>query len=179
MATSEGVFPKVGNDPIYYSEVNRFAGAGQFIKIGSTIGITSGTNYQDAGSILIAAGSLSNPFTLMFNSLNDAQGGGQTMAYNIYISGTSANTSVNVNDAFPITSIFYSNGLITGGSPFRGATLITSALQGADNNAPQCSSTSINNLNPNEPVVVGFKIKYNGTTSGTMFYSLQSFRGAV
>lgn len=51
MVTAEGVFPKVGGDPIYYSEANRFrekvigwnAHPNQF---------TSGTAYQIAGSYL-------------------------------------------------------------------------------------------------------------------------------
>jgi hypothetical protein len=60
MPTAEGVFPKVGNDPIYYSEINQFASAGKFIAAGS-FPVTSGTSYQSAGSVLIGAGSVSNP----------------------------------------------------------------------------------------------------------------------
>jgi len=60
--TAEGIFPKIGGDPLYYSEANRFAGAGNFIAGGSTARLPSGTAIQYAGSIVIPPGSLYNPF---------------------------------------------------------------------------------------------------------------------
>ena len=68
MPTAENIFPKVGNDPLYASEVNRFSQGGRFITAGSFIVIPSGTAATNdgvpriltAGSILIPAGSLVN-----------------------------------------------------------------------------------------------------------------------
>ena len=57
MPTAEGVFPKVGGDPGYYSEVNYLARGGG---IGTMLWrlSNSGTTWQDAGSIIVNPGSI-------------------------------------------------------------------------------------------------------------------------
>lgn len=73
MATAEGEYPKVGNDPLYSSEVNRFAGAGfTIVKSDFTgIGSNNGLAPNSTGSIVIPAGSLTLPGMLIVRGTND------------------------------------------------------------------------------------------------------------
>src|SRR3990167_3833912 len=73
MPQIEGGFPKSGGDPLYSSEVNRFAEAGGFSMYGRSM-ILSGARGDgtidgpgEFGSILIPGGSLWNPTYLTIN----------------------------------------------------------------------------------------------------------------
>jgi len=73
MPSAEGEFPKIGNDPLYDSEANRFAGAGHFIQAGSFPPAVSGAaDGTIVGSILFPGGSmadLSNLHIKMFANM--------------------------------------------------------------------------------------------------------------
>jgi len=64
MVTAEGVFPKIGNDPLYASEVNNFSNSSQFVGLISVIGsVTSGGGFTNFGSVFIGPGSINRPYS--------------------------------------------------------------------------------------------------------------------
>lgn len=89
MPTDEGIFPKVGNDPIYYSEINRLMSVPRILGSIFTASFSSGTNYTTLGSVLIPTGSIVNPMRIYIdgaygksNSINGS------ISYQVGISGT-------------------------------------------------------------------------------------------
>ena len=87
----EGVFSKADGEILYASEVNRFArGGGVIGTITPSANLASGTAYTDIGSIVIGAGSLTNPCFIQFTSfLNRGFDGSGAMQ--VQLSGGTAN----------------------------------------------------------------------------------------
>lgn len=89
MPTAQDIFPKVGNDPLYDSEVNRLNRISQTIFAGSTINIGSSTATQTIGSHLINNGSfLGNSFgTFVLDFIIDGHNS-NPMVFEMLVSGT-------------------------------------------------------------------------------------------
>ncbi len=181
MATAEGVFPKVGNDPLFDTEVNRFAGAGQFVAIGSSDVVSSGTAFQDIGSILITAGSLSSPFEIRGNMLLDGQQGGGvggTPDLRIITSGnvnaivtTGSNLVANADVNFQYT--------LNTGSPYNGYASLMAIPDSAGNLSVQNQATEFNQLETGSDIAILFQIRTNTNNNHLISYSFQSYRGVV
>lgn len=186
--TVEGVFPKVDGDVLYASEVNRFARAGRFITISGTPVALSGTGYQTLGSVLIGAGSLSNPchinITYWFG--RDSTGTDQIFSPRIRISGLSSYSSGNI--LFSGTNaVSASEGTcdIMLGSPGSGIIIhkgfgINTNANDLFDNAPstRISKNNIDNFNTGSPVVIFFDAQNAGAGSCTYRnISIQAFRG--
>ena len=91
MATAEGVFPKVGGDPIYASELNRYnPKLIGFKKQPVTNFNASGTNFQEVGSILYpGAGSLQiSDYMTISSNVSYHSNVNPTLASQIRMSGT-------------------------------------------------------------------------------------------
>ena len=161
MATAEGVFPKVGGDPGYYSEANRFAGAGGFIYIGSTLNVGSQTAIQTAGSLLIRAGSLSNPCHIsMYGNWNIQSE--QKTKFTIQISGLTGNASW-VMAGSDSNTVSLNNFIFnaTLGSPLLGRGLMIGYQDTISSNSPGPIpvSASLNNLHTGSPIVISFRFE--------------------
>jgi hypothetical protein len=101
MTTAEGVFPKVGNDPIYGSEVNRFAGytlynAGSFVTGGSS------TNLVLLGSIYFPTGALTNPSIVHTNIVFDNRNIG-TKVIALKVSGATFGVGITGTDTTAVS----------------------------------------------------------------------------
>lgn len=174
---AEGSFPKSDGDIFFASEANRFGGAGRFVEMGSFAAIASGISPQDIGSIVINAGSLSNPAHL-WGTLKYTSNARDNITINI--SGVSKN-------AFFTGGSQLENGFISFnavvGSPFPGNIHATTYRGGGGgnyitDNEMMVHDVSLSNLDTTETVV----ILISGTASAAMgidSYSIQSFRGAV
>jgi hypothetical protein len=171
--TAEGVFPKIAGDIAYASEANRFARAGGFISNGSFYNvISSGTAFQVMGSIVIGAGSLTNPCELQILFKNEKNARDNL---SISISGASANGtcllgSVITNCAGRVN--------IYAGSPFEGIMLGYSAGWSADYAANTHSAISLTNLDTSAPVVISFGANASANQRINS-YSIQAFRGSL
>ena len=180
MVTAEGKFPKIGNDPVYNSEINRFAGAGQLIFMGSFIDLVSSTEFQDFGSVVINPGSLTNPCQINGLFRLGATGGGDILDMRVRLSGLSANTFVGggSNIGGLITKSIEFNSLI--GNPFNGLisakTVVADGAYRATGGAQQIKS--FNNLHTGSTVVILFEGRTN-SADANIRVSLQSFRGSL
>ena len=180
MPTAENVFPKVGNDPVYASEVNRFGGAGQFIRIGSFPTLASGTASQDFGSVVITGGSLSNPALFFINAYT--RGKNARDGLNIIISGLSANASLDVLGSTIDTTIYRVE--ILAGSPFNGYMFGNtfdnpfSAYRSTEVSNIQWFGRTLTDFNTGSTTVLLFTTTASAVFSG-INYSIQSFRGAI
>lgn len=114
MTTAEGVFPKVGNDPIYSSEINRFAGFGDgsdgdFNESSGTTELTQGTIYQytsfllDTSATLSASSTSSKPIIIFvqgdvtINGTINLSGKGATSSYGSALTWGTNGTAGNTN----------------------------------------------------------------------------------
>lgn len=178
--TAQDTFPKVDGDVLYASEINRFSRAPQFITISNTSGLTlaSGTDYQNAGSVLIGVGSLSNPCSLSIFGLCVGYGAAAT-ALKIQFSGLSGNAEVTMNDDSALTDFFYKGDILLGspfgnslaGMKFNYATVDTDAATASYN-----SNRFLEGFNPGSPTVILFKQRVS-SISGNSSYSIQAYRG--
>ena len=187
----ESEFPKIDGDILYGSEVNRFAKAGGYIKIGSGLtNLTSGTAIQEAGSVLIPAETLSNPAHLFitfryFKDPYDAVETGKGGAI-VKVSGISTNNLIRLGSGAFQAGASYGNVNILLGSPFEGfieGYAFTSGIHSFaewDNKSPGASAVNtLDNLDPGSPIVIFFNVDNVATGSaGFNSYSIQSFRGA-
>ena len=188
MVTAQDIFPKVGNDPMYYSEANRFARGCYNIKTGSlttALGSQTGTtvcglaNVTIAGSYLVA-GSLYNPSELMIDFYGIKSSGTD---YFIGISGINTYAYVSVGSMQNDPNINYGNFKALVGSPL-GACMFASAQNiNIDNQKDVAfnrsnSATTITNLNIGSPFVIflGFTEVFSTAYYGS--FSIQAFGGA-
>ncbi|MCH7519765.1 MAG: hypothetical protein IH964_12170 [Candidatus Dadabacteria bacterium] len=160
---AEGDFPKSTGNVLFASEVNRLAGAGR--AFGWTSGLdnlTSGTDFQDLGSVVISAGSLSNPALIIADLfVNTFQGVSRKIKW--IISGASSNTSI--QSTTPFGGNLYSQIRAFTGSPVNGFFSVTSdTLEFGDNNNVQAQG--FNNLNTGSEVVVLIQIQTSGAAAG-------------
>ena len=176
MPTAEGVFPKVGNDPIYYSEVNRFA-QNNVMSAGSFPGVSSGTAIQDIGSFVIGPGSIGNPSSIRGKVLiNCPNANPEATRFFVLISGVNTNSTLEIGSAYFTQQS--ENFLLTHeavvGSPFVGYNQATLRLmQGADFNgqfSSRISDATLQNINMASPIWVLFKVK---ATSNIIVQSYQ------
>ncbi len=177
--TDEGTFPKIDGDILYGSEVNKFNNAGEFLKIGSTLSVGSATIIQTAGSVLIPAGSLSNPCHLQINFLNNI--GASAITQNIIgVSGTSgsitlsAGSNIGRDFRFGRANIFI-------GSPMSGCGALQ--VQGGDiqfdvvnGGIFQVDGDLASNIDPSEPLVIFFNLKAV-ETERYEYYSIHAIGG--
>lgn len=93
---AEGVYPKdtSANGILYPSEVNEFANSGRFVSTGSFGFVVSGTASQTVGSVVIPAGSLTNPCKLVVDFRSTLAGNVNNQVWSLVISGASSNGSV-------------------------------------------------------------------------------------
>ena len=161
MPTSEGIFPKAGGDPVYYSEVNRFASSPQFISIGSFS--------TPLGSVLISGtNQTSNYCELSINTHINATNGSLC----IFLSGLSNNGSVLFDTPFNL--MIKATAMV--GSPGSGFLFGLSTQFNADNTIQSSRANVLNDFNAGSPYVIMF----SGAGTGTIFnYSIQAFRGTV
>jgi hypothetical protein len=141
----EGVFPKSAGDIAYASEANRFAGAGKFIATGS-FSVVSGTSYQTTGSILIGAGSVSNPCVINVDWRVNTTADSASAKVNF--SGLSANFSIG---STTIRSDPYGTCRAMLGSPFA-----CSALGISYGNTIVMTNQSADNFNSGSPFIISF-----------------------
>ena len=176
MATAEGTFPKVGNDPVYASEVNKFAGAGQFLGIGSFPTISSGTDLQNCGSIFIPAGSLSNPANILiqYGVTKNANDFVRIQVSGIGMNATNSAGSVIGNAVGTVSMVF--------GSPMQGFMNHSVYSMNETNAFPNTegklnySTSSLSNVDPGSNLVIIFRTNAHANHTITA-YSVQSFRG--
>lgn len=175
MAT-EGLFPKSGGDIAYASEANRFASSQRLLFIGSTGLVISGTGAQEAGSVVIAAGTLPNPCSLsgqLTGSFNDIAN------CRLLISGASNNVQVTWHQN---TTRQYGEWSVILGSPllstlaFKEMTLGTTV----QSTAIAYSTATAENIDPSEELVIIFGIDDMNANPGSATYnSISIFGGGV
>jgi hypothetical protein len=172
----EGEFPKAGGDVAYASEANRFASAGRYVELGSTgLVVGSATAYQEAGSILIGAGSLTNPCSFVGMFVVNRFGGAHS-SLRITVSGASAHGSILVNDQGNATNPVTATYQAIAGSPYFGRMLTSHTIgQPTDSTNQWVSCQELINLDTSQAVVIDLSIINNGE-SGFVYYDIQSFR---
>lgn len=198
MPTAELTFPKVGGDPYYYSEANRFAGAGQFIAMGSTRSVGSGANQRInaavgsamiMGSYLILAGSLSNPAHIYITALhNSADISNQSV---LFISGQSANVGISAGSGVNSSRLIEAEAIIGSATGFTGllklfvwnAVNSTTNTGEIESDVNRFSTNTINGLHTGSNLVIFFGENFttpSTNSSGTIpLFSIQSFRGGL
>lgn len=153
MATAEGVFPKVGNDPLYASEINKFNKNIQFLGAGGVGSTFYGNGFLGSrdttiGSVLVSGISFTptNPMVIdidMVASSNYVS----TVGYTPQISGLTMN-NVSMTASNSIADVM--KWRITIGSPdFWGSSLSNTA-----GNASTIQTSVFNN--PENPFVIKF-----------------------
>ena len=171
---NEGEFPKVDGDISYASEGNRFAGAGRTIFIGSTGVIGSATAIRSTGSVLIAAGSLTNPAHIMIDYRVDKNSRADVI---LSVSGASANATVTLGSTAQGHVVGGATVLV--GSPFKGLLEAFSRgmlLEGKDLHR----YNALDDLDTTEPVVIDFSLGSQSSANGQFaLYSIQSFRNSM
>jgi len=152
---AEGVFPKIAGDALYASEINSFALGTRCFGAGSTIWVLSGTAYQDAGSVVINAGSLTNPaFLSIYTRVQSNYESPAGTILVIQISGISTNYSIGLSGNQSFISL---NALI--GSPYIGG--ISGFNEGV------YFSADCEGLNALDPLVIKFKLKTGTSAVGS------------
>lgn len=177
----EGVFPKSTGDIWFASEVNRVASAGRYIEIGSFSQVISGTAAQDVGSIVINAGSLTNPCQISFHLKIDKNARDNIT---IEISGLSANDSIALGSNIATGQVIV-NGNMLLGSPLIGNISATAIVRTATNldvstiNRMKYSSKNLEQLDTSQKTV----IKLLGSSISGNFnlfsYGFQAFRSTL
>ena len=179
---SEGEFPKIDGDVLFASEANRFASAGRFVGIGSFAAIGSATAKQDIGSVVIPAGSLSNPCSLVMDLVYLRTGGDSADQLTVQLSGLSKNSQLtigsgNVWGGGEKNLICAYRGII--GSPFTGFhRMIMFSADESDNKVNQTTTTSaqnFNNINTGSELVINFKANSSNASNFATSYFIQSF----
>lgn len=158
---AQDVFPKVGGDPLYYSEANRFARGGGFISLGS---------FGSFGSVFISGlNQTSNPSHIKaeYRIVGPANEG----SYVFFVSGASANGSVIAT----LSTTDYCRVSVTIGSPGSGFIHLLSAGIGAGQTQANVGQ-NLNDFHAGSPYVIFLSGVAGNAISA---YSIQSFRGAV
>lgn len=173
MATAEGVFPKIGNDPIYASEINRYATAGQLWATGSTDFVGSQTARQVLGSVVFNAGSLSNPAFIEMQLRYTMEQSASTLY--IGASGISSFKEIGVGSAYASAGML--NAKIFAGSPMKGMITCTNMFN-ANNfiNLQSAGNGYLDNLNTSNETVILFSTKAAGSMNIDSYY-IQAYGG--
>lgn len=178
---AEGDLPKVNGDILYASEVNRFAGAPQFLFIGSTINVGSQTALQNAGSLVIGAGSLSNPAHInMYGSWN--VNSAQVTNFRLHISGINRNVTYTMpgsNANAQTLDYFTFDGII--GSPIGGRGMMIGYTSATNGQSPMfiADTGNLSNFFVGSPVVIFFQFNAAAANTRVDAVSVQLFRSAV
>ena len=161
--TDEGTFPKIDGDTFFASEANRNHNN---TYIGSTIPSNqeSGTDWVEVGSIVIPAGSFTNPAFMRFSYIpNESRTG-----FRLEVSGESANVEHVFHQPTTSSTNFMGNSSILVGSPLNG--FINNYLMPLQNAAVGDfigGFANINNLYAGSEVV--FKFNLRAASAGSKF----------
>ena len=177
MPTAEGIYPKLGGDPIYYSELNQLHKSLKLLGAGSTAVCASGTGPSIAGSVLIPASSVSNPGRI---DVNYWVSGPLNTGYQIGISGASANMDLWAGSGLNVSTHVGTCYFLTG-SPLSGLGVLTDSVYadgGADNIAASTGAwkyaqRAIHNFNASSAFVIFFKVVT--PTSNAQFLNYEVF----
>lgn len=162
---AEGSFPKSGGDPLYYSEVNRFAAGVSRAIIGSTAWKTVAT-YTSAGSVLFNTGSLANPCKIIVQgtiNIGTAQSGFATLQ--LVLSGISNNVNLPINNTPLASGALFFDAYFNVGSSYSG--LAYGLYQGLNSQDSRIltSSKTINDLDTSQNTVLDFLLNFGSTGS--------------
>lgn len=167
----EGTFPKVDGDILYGSEANRLASVSRGLFIGSMIAAGSATGIQETGSIVIGAGSLTNPAFIEINHMLERNQ--NVSMFGIGISGMSTNATLYLGSGGGDN--MYANTRIICGSPYKG--IMTSTEHFGGTHGQKLVSTgrieagaTIQNLDTGSTVVLFFN--QSGATGNVQFVLL-------
>lgn len=174
--TAEGTFPKIDSDLLYASEANRLAYAPRFLVIGSGINVGSVTGFQNLGSILIGAGSVSNPCEI---GIKARVYGGATGKMGFVFSGAQGNQSVYIggNQAENTADLY-----AILGSPLENIIkATTSQPDGGDttSNTIWWQSVGSRHFNTGSPFVIFWQGSAVTQFMSGLIWSVQSFRGQI
>lgn len=196
MPTAENIFPKIGGDPLYFSEANRFSRAGQFIAMGSFAQLTSGTTAGSViGSIIISGANQTQRYVELdiwarasrgnnIQSIGVAFSGGGLgeLISDNFVVGSGLSSDIAGTNNMVIHS-YINIGSIHSGYGYMRAQHIGLANQdvGRQDNQEKISTFAFNSFNTGSPYIIQFFIPA-GTGSGAaanynMSYSIQGCRG--
>lgn len=188
MPTAQDIFPKIGGDPLYFSEANRFARAGGFYHTGSTLLISSGGGVQFGivtgkilGSILISGATLSENSTVLGTIKHTAGDASDSLA--LVISGLQGNQFVTAGSNITATTractfIAHLGSINTN---YAYLTALNTGVNNVDFSQANAKfgAKSFDNFTTGSPFIIAFVNTYNSTGSSQAFWNFQTFRGAV
>lgn len=163
MATAEGIFPKVGGDPPFSSEYNRFSNA---IWAGSSGYITP----SDVGSIVIPANKLTNPCNLTGIFRLDSN---QKTELQIQVSGLSSNATIKAWDAAGGEQEYMTRMSFIIGSPMLGGAFLHSSEFGGVNTITDI--IKVDNIDPTQDLIINLSTV--GTGSASVSWVISSNNG--
>jgi len=175
----EGIFPKTDGDILYASEVNRFARSPITFYIGSTTLVNF--DVLNSGSLLIPAGSMSNPCTIYVDCLHVCLGSQD--APRIMLSGLSNNVTclITSNAGAPVKTTM--NFMAAVGSPGSGWGFMNGFFTTEGDSVPistraQYSQHTVANFDPSQPAVLFFQQSGGGPdqANGSAYYNNISVR---
>ena len=168
---NEGQFPKIDGDILYASEVNDFRRANRFFVIGSGVNVESGTGFQSLGSILIGAGSVSNPCQIIATAffIHDIN---QVNQVTWRISGAQGNQSVTLGSTF-LQSTQTLNAIL--GSPSQNMVSLRAVAGNGTGNTTTNYTIGSSRFNTGSSFVIEW-LTTSGACSG-LIWSVQAFRG--
>ena len=156
----EGVFPKSAGDVAYASEANRFYNSPHTFFIGSTQSINSGTSFQVNGSVLIEAGSMTNPMSFHIDFYHTGAG---TANRRFKISGLSTNATVEGTAQAGDPHLGTVN--IVVGSPANGTMWFWEARADNNNTDSTRDNAQPDNLDTTQDLVIFFESQTNGANA--------------
>jgi len=175
----EGVFPKAAGDYLFASEVNRFASAPRYLFGGSTAWIPSGTGNQELGSVVVGAGSLTNPAYIEVNFKGFKIAGA---TYNLFVSGIDGNQRTSIGNVINSAShggrwsIFIGSGMkghVHGQVLNRGG-------DNMDNTNIGFGAQEYNSIDPANELALIFEVgAQNGGSASLVNYNVQSYRSSL
>jgi hypothetical protein len=168
MVTAEGIFPKVGNDPLYASEVNILAGIGRSY-VGTTASFASGTNYTTIGSIVINAGNLPSYPRIDMNYRQT--GGASTEQIQFSISGVGGNFDLTIGAAdggYAGLCNYYSLG--SNGNITINGHILSIVSRGAS--VPAYGSVNSTTINTGSELVIFMRGKSTGTGGAIQYNTI-------
>jgi hypothetical protein len=185
MPSAEGFFQKVGNDPLYASEVNRFVGGGYFVGMAGSrstaTGDNTGVTIMPLGSAVISAGSVQNPSQFLVTGYFTETLGDNKNAIRVEISGLSANGLIIIGSANSGDVFFKGN--IIAGSPLKGmmyfnadVNINTTDSNDFAVNTGRTSTTPITNLYLGSTFVIKFSAVPSGISNVILnSWAIQAF----
>ena len=163
---AEGVFPKVGGDPLYYSEANKFArGTSAIIMSGPFAWSDDASFGTEMGSMVWSGNQLGSVCRLHIAGTTligtNQAGFGAT---EVIISGASNNIQFRWGNDNSLAGSSIWHGFFDIGSPFLGRGFIFNGREG-DNAGVTMSSHAIEHLNTTANIVLKFRTGFNTTGS--------------